>query len=128
MRYEPSQFFRCMKSEGKAYDKDIEKIVNAQFSIKPTTQIKSGIERAIYRRAAQILWEKHPNLYASDMAVKLLELPEHLQDKFAIELRKKTQSSIEEYLKGLAPHEKGAPRKSADRKAEIDWPYLVENM
>lgn len=128
MRYEPSQLFHCMKGEGNAYDKDIEKIVSARLSNNPSTQIKSGIERAIYRRAAHLLWKQHPNLYASDMAEKLLELPEHLQNIFAIELRKKTQTSIEEYLKGLAPHKKGAPRKTADRKAEIDWPYLIENM
>lgn len=125
-RYDPTQIIALMAKHKKLPDSDVAQIIELLSKNTKTGKIQNQINRSIYRHAAKILWEKYPTLYADDLAQWLHELPKHLNGTLPITVL--AASSIREYLKGLSPHKKGAPKKQGDIAIAIDWGYVLEKM
>jgi hypothetical protein len=126
--YAPGQFFTWMDADDKKYDEEIYKIVMLPFSKSENSKILSRLHRTLYQHAAKIMWQKYPQLYAPDMAKILTHMPEHLKNKFPIDIPRHTPEAIQEHLKGMSPHGKGARPKTEREDIEVDWVYLVERM
>lgn len=110
--FNTGSILRLINSENKfKMDDDLNKLWNSMYSPPEETAKKRSFSNSVYRRAAEIIFDKYPKATRMDVATILVELPKHFNHKERGYINEYQATTIMEHLKNLNTNETNISQK-----------------